>query len=87
MDTKIKSGLETIAAMHDGAEYKSVTKADLFEAVKRARHIAKLLLDDDAENRRLDQANEEARAELRNVRAVLPVDPDAHPMSGRVGEY
>ena len=36
--------LELIAHLHDGADYKSVTKTELYEALKRARHIAKAVL-------------------------------------------
>lgn len=35
----------------------------------------------------LDAANEEARKEFARVRAYLPADPEAHPMSGRRSEY
>ena len=40
-----------------------------------------------AEDFLLDCAAREARDEFRKVRAALPADPFAHPMSGRVGEY
>ena len=33
--------LEAIAALHDGKNYNQTTKSDLFEALKRARHLAK----------------------------------------------
>lgn len=35
----------------------------------------------------LDAASEEARKEFSKVSAYLPADPEAHPMSGRRGEY
>ena len=40
-----------------------------------------------AEDVLLDRAAEAAREEASGVKAELPTDPDAHPMSGRVGEY
>lgn len=42
---------------------------------------------EEAEDAILDVAAREARDEFRKVSAVLPTDPLAHPMSGRVGEY
>jgi len=34
-----------------------------------------------------DRQAQKARHEFRRVRCVLPADPAAHPMSGRVGKY
>lgn len=44
------TALQAIAALHDNAAYQSLTKADLFEALKRARHMAKVALHDLAAN-------------------------------------
>lgn len=41
----------------------------------------------EAQDAILDVVAREARDEFRKVRVVLPTDPLAHPMSGRVGEY
>lgn len=35
----------------------------------------------------LDAANEAARRDFAKVKTSLPIDRDAHPMSGRCGEY
>lgn len=37
--------------------------------------------------RKLDAEAEAGRRDLDQVRAELPTDPEAHPMSGRRGEY
>ena len=43
MTERQKQALEAIAQKHDGKTYDQVTKADLFEALKHARHIAKCI--------------------------------------------
>lgn len=43
-EDKVRKALILIASLHDGADYKSVTKTDLWESLKYARHIAKCVL-------------------------------------------
>lgn len=40
-----RKALIHIALLEDGKDYKSVTKSDLWEALKYARHIAKIALE------------------------------------------
>ena len=44
MNDKTRKALIHIAGLHDGADYKSVSKTDLWEALKYARHLAKCSL-------------------------------------------
>lgn len=44
MDNKTRSALIRIASLHDGEDYKSLTKTQLWEALKFARHLAKASL-------------------------------------------
>jgi hypothetical protein len=44
MDDTTRAALAAIAALHDGKDFAKLTKADLFEALKRARHMAKVAL-------------------------------------------
>lgn len=49
---KARSALIRIAMLHDAAEYKRVSKTDLWEALKYARHIAKCVLEEEAKEAR-----------------------------------
>jgi hypothetical protein len=44
MTDMTREGLRIIAGLHDGADFKAVSKSDLWEAVKRARCVAKQCL-------------------------------------------
>lgn len=45
MHDSTRKALIHIAMLHDGGDYKSVTKTDLWEALKYARHLAKASLE------------------------------------------
>ncbi len=47
MDETTRKGLTVIAGLHDGKDYAKLTKAQLYEALKYARHIAKCVLLED----------------------------------------
>ena len=49
---KARAALIRIAMMHDGKDYKAVSKTDLWESLKHARHMAKAVLDDAAREAR-----------------------------------
>jgi hypothetical protein len=66
-------------AMHGGATGAKVDTAACYYLT-----LGDYVAEEDAY---LDRIAEEAAKEERKVSAQLPVDPDAHPMSGRRGEY
>lgn len=49
MTDKTRSALLRIATLHDSDDYKAVTKTDLWEALKYARHVAKAALRSEGE--------------------------------------
>ena len=44
MTNDLEKALQAIASLRDGEEYKALTKTELYEALKYARHIAKSAL-------------------------------------------